>query len=108
MTTNLYIDIWNEPDGFGFWPRSQDQYLQAWDYAYDRYRSALGSAILVGPSTASQPALDNGWWTNYANHIKGNNKVSFGIMRYTSVLCRRLTSLQIDPRLVQRPSVEWP
>ncbi|PPJ52836.1 hypothetical protein CBER1_11545 [Cercospora berteroae] len=75
MTTNLYIDIWNEPDGFGFWPRSQDQYLQAWDYAYDRYRSALSSAILVGPATASQPALDNGWWTNYANHIKGNNKI---------------------------------
>ncbi|KAM3414306.1 hypothetical protein BST61_g10959 [Cercospora zeina] len=75
MTTNLYIDIWNEPDGANFWPGSQDQYLQAWDYAYDRYRSTLGSAVLVGPSTASQPALNNQWWTNYTNHIKANNKI---------------------------------
>ncbi|KAI5358664.1 putative glycoside hydrolase superfamily, glycoside hydrolase, family 5 [Septoria linicola] len=75
MLTNLYIDIWNEPDGNGFWPRSQAQYLQAWDFAYDKYRAALSSAILVGPSTASQPGLDNGWWTTYADHIKKTNKI---------------------------------
>lgn len=38
MLTKMIIDIWNEPDGSGFWNRSQDQYLQMWGRTYYRLR----------------------------------------------------------------------
>lgn len=39
MTTNLVVDIWNEPDlGTVFWGRTQAQYLQMWGRTYYRWR----------------------------------------------------------------------
>lgn len=39
MTTNVIIDIWNEPDlGTVFWGRTQAQYLQMWGRTYYRFR----------------------------------------------------------------------
>ncbi|SMR45193.1 unnamed protein product [Zymoseptoria tritici ST99CH_3D1] len=72
----LHIDIWNEPDISGFWARSQDQYLQAYDYAYSKYRAAFGTAVaLVAPSTSSQPDANNDWWKNFTSHISANGNI---------------------------------
>lgn len=38
MTENIVIDLWNEPDGSGFWRPSQDQYLQYWGRSYYQFR----------------------------------------------------------------------
>lgn len=38
MIDGVVIDLWNEPDGNGFWARSQDQYLQYWGRSYDQFR----------------------------------------------------------------------
>lgn len=34
----LSIDIWNEPDGSWFWPRSMDQFLEMFCRGYHRLR----------------------------------------------------------------------
>lgn len=38
MTSGLVIDIWNEPDGAGFWNREQSQYLEMWGRTYAKFR----------------------------------------------------------------------
>jgi hypothetical protein len=72
---NPQWDLWNEPDWGSFWGRSQDQYLQMWRRAYQRIRSAFPNAVIVGPSTAYQPAPDNGWWARFLDYAKANNVV---------------------------------
>ncbi|KAI7227062.1 hypothetical protein KC330_g8568 [Hortaea werneckii] len=69
------IDIWNEPDVNGFWPRSQDRYLQQWDYAYNKYRDAFSQVPLVGPATTNPPSTDYEWWINYAEHISSTQTI---------------------------------
>ncbi|WIM93008.1 RICIN domain-containing protein [Actinoplanes oblitus] len=66
-------DIWNEPDGAGFWGASQAQYLQMWQRAYGRIRAAFPNALIVGPSTAASPSTGNTWWANYLTFVKANN-----------------------------------
>lgn len=66
-------DLWNEPDGSGFWGASQAQYLQMWSRFYARVRSAFPNQLIVGPSTASQPNSSNTWWTAFLSHVKANN-----------------------------------
>lgn len=34
MLDSLIIDLWNEPDGTGFWPRTWDQFLEYWNRAF--------------------------------------------------------------------------
>ena len=72
---NPQWDIWNEPDLNIFWNRNQDQYLQMWRRGYQRIRAAFPNAVIVGPSTASQPAPNNSWWTRYLDFAKANNAV---------------------------------
>ncbi|WP_158647453.1 ricin-type beta-trefoil lectin domain protein [Actinoplanes sp. ATCC 53533] len=72
---NPQWDIWNEPDWGSFWGRSQDQYLQMWRRAFQRIRAAFPNAVIVGPSTAYQPAPDNGWWARFLDFAKANNVV---------------------------------
>ena len=45
-------DIWNEPDGTGFWQRGVNsaQYYQMWDTAVREIRRLQPSAVIVGPS----------------------------------------------------------
>jgi hypothetical protein len=45
-------DIWNEPDGTGFWPRGVNsaQYFQMWDTAVREIRRLVPNATIVGPS----------------------------------------------------------
>ena len=66
-------DLWNEPDGAGFWKPSQAQYLQMWSRFYARVRAAFPGQLIVGPSIASQPNSSNTWWTTYLNYVKANN-----------------------------------
>ncbi|MEO3752503.1 beta-xylosidase [Streptomyces sp. B6B3] len=62
-------DIWNEPDITQFWNRSQEQYLEMWDRTYARIREELPDTVIVGPSTAGEPAPDNAWWTTFLDHV---------------------------------------
>ncbi|MFD4872461.1 RICIN domain-containing protein [Streptomyces sp. NPDC058420] len=66
-------DLWNEPDGSGFWGASQTQYLQMWSRFYARVRAAFPSQLIVGPSTAGQPNSASNWWTTYLAYVKANN-----------------------------------
>ncbi|WP_329557331.1 RICIN domain-containing protein [Streptomyces sp. NBC_00696] len=66
-------DLWNEPDGSGFWGASQTQYLQMWSRFYARIRAAFPTQLIVGPSTAGQPNSSNNWWTTYLAYVKANN-----------------------------------
>ncbi len=45
-------DIWNEPEGTGFWPRgvNSPQYFQMWNTAVNEIRRLDPSAVIVGPS----------------------------------------------------------
>ncbi|MQY37291.1 hypothetical protein SRB17_52950 [Streptomyces sp. RB17] len=70
---NVEWDLWNEPDGSGFWKPSQAQYLQMWSRFYARVRAAFPGQLIVGPSTASQPNSSSTWWTAYLNYVKANN-----------------------------------
>ena len=64
-------DLWNEPDGAGFWKPSQTQYLQMWSRFYAKVRTAFPGQLIVGPSTAGQPT--SSWWATYLTYIKTNN-----------------------------------
>jgi hypothetical protein len=49
---HVAYDIWNEPDGTGFWQRgvNSPQYFQMWDTAVRDIRALDPSAVIVGPS----------------------------------------------------------
>ena len=49
---NVDFDVWNEPDGTGFWPRgvNSTQYFQMWDAAVREIRRLDPSAVIVGAS----------------------------------------------------------
>lgn len=76
MLDGVIIDIWNEPDGHGFWARDQSQFLQYWGRAYAQFRTAFGSTVLLsGPATAGEPSLSNEWWTSWASFVASNGSV---------------------------------
>jgi hypothetical protein len=66
-------DLWNEPDGSGFWAPSQSQYLAMWSRFYARVRAAFPNQLIVGPSIAGQPNSSNTWWNTYLTYVKNNN-----------------------------------
>jgi hypothetical protein len=71
-------DIWNEPDlitPVQFWGRSQAQYLEMWKRAYRQIRAAIPNAVIVGPSTAGQPAVGWLWFNTYLDYVKANSAV---------------------------------
>ena len=49
---NIDFDIWNEPDGTGFWPRGVNsaQYFEMWNTAVNDIRGLDPSAVIVGAS----------------------------------------------------------
>lgn len=73
--TDVQWDIWNEPDIALFWHRDQDQYLETWKRAYEMIRAAIPDAVIVGPSTARQPAQFDVWYPRYLDYIMENNVV---------------------------------
>ncbi|MEU4875689.1 beta-xylosidase [Streptomyces sp. NPDC021608] len=66
-------DLWNEPDGRGFWEPSQDRYLRLWSRFFARVRDAFPGHLIVGPSTASRPDPENAWWTAYLAHVAADD-----------------------------------
>ena len=50
--TNIDFDVWNEPDGTGFWPYGMNstQYFEMWDTAVREIRRLDPGAVIVGPS----------------------------------------------------------
>ncbi|MEY9836320.1 RICIN domain-containing protein [Streptacidiphilus sp. EB103A] len=66
-------DLWNEPDGSGFWGASQAQYLAMWSRFYAAVRAAFPTQLIVGPSSAGQPSAGNTWWKTYLAYVKANN-----------------------------------
>ncbi|KAH7346990.1 glycoside hydrolase superfamily [Pyrenochaeta sp. MPI-SDFR-AT-0127] len=71
----LRIDIWNEPDGGGYWPRSQAQYLDMWARTYAYLKRELPSVPLAGPATAVGPASDNSVFNGWADFVARNGSV---------------------------------
>jgi len=75
-TSNLIVDIWNEPDLSIFWGRSQDQYLQMWTRTYNRLRQAWGTNVLIsGPASANTPSAGNTWWKNYMSTVSSSGTI---------------------------------
>jgi hypothetical protein len=66
-------DLWNEPDGAGFWRPSQSQYLEMWSRFYAAVRANFPGQLIVGPSMAGQPTSSSTWWNTYLSYIKTNN-----------------------------------
>ncbi|WP_147238731.1 hypothetical protein [Mucilaginibacter hurinus] len=56
ITDNVEFDIWNEADHPYFWPRPQDQILNAYFRAYRIIRQMLPKAVIVAPSLSSNNA----------------------------------------------------
>jgi hypothetical protein len=98
MLEALSIDLWNEPNGSNFWPGSQDQYLQAWSYAFKKYRDAFGTSVpLQGPASSMAPSLSWDWWTNYANYLSNNRDVIPDVWSYHQLEGRNAANCGNDP-----------
>ncbi|MEW2118195.1 RICIN domain-containing protein [Streptomyces sp. NPDC005474] len=67
-------DLWNEPNGQGFWPRPESQYLQMWSRFYAAVRTNFPGQLIVGPSYSQNPE-NNTWWQAYMPYVKTNNVV---------------------------------
>ncbi|RLV76090.1 beta-xylosidase [Streptomyces rapamycinicus NRRL 5491] len=71
--TDILWDIWNEPDCTMFWGSGQPQYLAMWKRAYQKIRTAVPGAVIVGASTCGRPTSSNTWWNTYLDYVKANN-----------------------------------
>ncbi|CAK1358865.1 hypothetical protein CB0940_02190 [Cercospora beticola] len=77
MLDSLVYDIWNEPDGSGFWARSEAQYLDMYVRTHKRLRqdASLNGVLISGPSSAGQPSLNNNWWTTWLQRVVQDNVI---------------------------------
>ncbi|KAH8087102.1 glycoside hydrolase superfamily [Filobasidium floriforme] len=92
MLKGMQIDVWNEPDVPLFWDRSQDQYFQMWDYAFQKYRTAFPSSsgvTISGPAYTGPPNEGNSWWTKWADHMKNKPAVYPDVITYHQLLGRQ-------------------
>lgn len=64
-------DIWNEPDGTGFWQRGVNsaQYYQMWDTAVREIRRLSPGAGIVGPSYSG---YNHGWLDSWLGQTKAD------------------------------------
>jgi hypothetical protein len=64
-------DIWNEPDGTGFWARGVNsaQYYQMWDTAVREIRRLVPSAQIVGPSYSG---YNHSWLDSWLGQTKAD------------------------------------
>ena len=64
-------DIWNEPDGTGFWQRgvNSEQYYQMWDTAVREIRRLVPSASIVGPSYSG---YNHSWLDSWLGRTKAD------------------------------------
>ncbi|KAL7919970.1 glycoside hydrolase family 39 protein [Trichoderma austrokoningii] len=75
MLDSLIIDLWNEPDGTGFWPRTWDQFLEYWNRAFVLIRAGLPGTPISGPALSSPPGLQNEDWLTWLPSVVGNKTV---------------------------------
>ncbi|KAM3064725.1 hypothetical protein ACMFMF_011788 [Clarireedia jacksonii] len=75
MIDGIVFDIWNEPDGYGFWPRSQEQWIQMWGRGYYKIQQAFPEAVTSGPTLAGAPHTGDTWWTDWASFISQNGSI---------------------------------
>ncbi|KAL2871435.1 glycoside hydrolase superfamily [Aspergillus lucknowensis] len=75
MIEGVVIDIWNEPDGANFWNRPQDQYLQMWGRASEKFRSEFPDIPLSGPSASYAPYPTDTWWDAWASYVVSNQSL---------------------------------
>ena len=47
--SDFHWDVWNEPDRFTYWNRSEAQYFDMWTRAARRIRALDANAVVVGP-----------------------------------------------------------
>jgi hypothetical protein len=68
----VQYDIWNEPDGTGFWQRGVNsaQYYQMWDTAVREIRRLVPSAKIVGPSYSG---YNHSWLDGFLGQTKTDN-----------------------------------
>lgn len=68
---HVSYDIWNEPDGTGFWKRGVNsaQYFQMWDTAVRTIRAADPAASIVGPSYSG---YNSTWLGQFVTHARDN------------------------------------
>ncbi|MFI0724206.1 beta-xylosidase [Streptomyces sp. NPDC021224] len=68
---NVSYDIWNEPDGTGFWQRgvNSEQYYAMWDTAVRETRRLQPSATVVGPSYSG---YNHGWLDGFLGRTKAD------------------------------------
>ncbi|ACU71524.1 hypothetical protein Caci_2607 [Catenulispora acidiphila DSM 44928] len=71
---NVAYDIWNEPDGTGFWQRGVNsaQYYQMWDTAVREIRRLSPSATIVGPSYSG---YNHTWLDGFIGQTKADGTV---------------------------------
>ncbi|MCO6003487.1 hypothetical protein NE236_00660 [Actinoallomurus purpureus] len=67
-------DIWNEPDGTGFWQRGVNsaQYYRMWDTAVSEIRRLSPSATIVGPSYSG---YNHSWLDGFLGQTKADGTV---------------------------------
>ncbi|KAK2759966.1 hypothetical protein FQN54_002702 [Arachnomyces sp. PD_36] len=75
MLDGLVIDLWNEPDGEGFWARSWEQFVEYYVRAHQIMKSAFPDTPISGPSMAGSPSPDDTNWTEWMSAISGNDTV---------------------------------
>ena len=70
-----YWEVWNEPDGGGFWKGTAEDYAKLYDYASDAVKRALPTAKVGGPhSTGPGAERAATFLKNFLNHvISGKN-----------------------------------
>ncbi|NJP46457.1 glycoside hydrolase family protein [Actinacidiphila epipremni] len=68
---SVAYDIWNEPDGTGFWQRGVNsaQYYRMWDTAVREIRRLQPSAVVVGPSYSG---YNHGWLDGFLGQTKAD------------------------------------
>jgi hypothetical protein len=68
---HVAYDIWNEPDGTGFWQRGVNsaQYFQMWDTAVRDIRAIDPSAVIVGPSYSG---YNHTWLNQFVTQTKAD------------------------------------
>jgi hypothetical protein len=71
---NVAYDIWNEPDGTGFWQRGVNsaQYFQMWNTAVREIRRLAPSATIVGPCYSG---YNHTWLDQFLGQTKTDNTV---------------------------------
>ena len=61
--TDISFSIWNSTDRKAVWPRSDLQYFQTWQHAYQIIKAKLPDARLAGPTSTHGP--NSSWWVDH-------------------------------------------